>query len=267
MEEYCQKTYLTAAEHPMNGEQDSPIREGAQILYLVQIFRASPLMALALCMCLATILWCILLARRQQGRWDRRLTGLLGVIAIYEALRVLKDWGVIHLPGYHALDGWVDFVIAGTYLAAGMILKHSGSDRANTKVRLRLVEANEKTMEVGRSASAPETTHAVFDASPLATFAVDNKGLVIYWNGASERLLGWKREQILGQRLPFESKGPLRNNRGNDVEAAIWNAPINSPNGSPRGTLIIAAGSIALRDAGLAPILPTNSESLSTVDY
>ena len=60
-------------------------------MYLVKIFRASPLMALALCMCLATILWCILLTRRQQARLDRTLTGLLGMIAIYEALRVLKD--------------------------------------------------------------------------------------------------------------------------------------------------------------------------------
>lgn len=226
-------------------------------MYLIQIFRASPLMALALCMCLATIFWCILLVRRQQGRLDRTLTALLGMIAIYEALRVLKDWGVIRIPGFRQLDGWVDFIIAGTYLIAGMILKYSGSDRASTRVRLRLVEANEKTMEVGRAGgSTPETTHAVFDASPLATFAVDTRGFVIYWNGAAERLLGWKREQILGQRLPFSSGGPLRNNRGYEIEAAVWTAPINSPNGSPRGLLTIAAGSVALRDAGLAGQLP-----------
>lgn len=229
-------------------------------MYLVQIFRASPLMALALVMCLATIFWCLLLARRQQGRLDRALTGLLGMIAIYEALRVLKECGVIRFPGFHHLDGWVDFIIAGTYLLAGLILKYSGSDRANTKVRLRLVEANEKTMEVGRGASTPETTHAVFDASPLATFAVDTKGVVIYWNGAAERMLGWRREQMLGQQLPFNGKGPLRTSRGHDIEAAIWTAPINSPNGSPRGTLTIAAGSIALRDAGLSPNLPSKTE-------
>jgi PAS domain-containing protein len=217
-------------------------------------------MALALVMCLATIFWCILLARRQQGRLDRALTGLLGMIAIYEAVRVLKECGVIRFPGFRQLNGWVDFIIASTYLLAGLILKYSGSDRANTKVRLRLVEANEKTMEVGRGASAPETTHAVFDASPLATFAIDTKGVVIYWNGAAERLLGWKREQMLGQRLPFDGKGPLRNSRGHEIEAAIWTAPINSPNGSPRGTLTIAAGSIALRDAGLSPNLPSKTE-------
>jgi PAS domain-containing protein len=228
-------------------------------LYLIQIFRASPLMALALCMCLATIFWCILLARRQQARLDRMLTGLLGMIAVYEALRVLKECGVIRFQGFQRLNGWVDFVVAGTYLLAGMILKHSGSDRANTKVRLRLVEANEKTMDVARSGCAPETTHAVFDASPLATLALDTKGVVIYWNGAAERLLGWRREQMLGQKLPFDNKGPLRNSRGHDIEAAIWTAPINSPNGSPRGTLIIAAGTAALRDAGLASNLPSKT--------
>jgi hypothetical protein len=57
-------------------------------------------MGLALCMSLATIFWCILLARRQQGRLDRMLTGLLGMIAIYEALRVMKDCGVIRFPGW-----------------------------------------------------------------------------------------------------------------------------------------------------------------------
>ena len=39
-------------------------------------------MALALCMCLATIFWCILLARRQKARLDRMLTGLLGNIGL-----------------------------------------------------------------------------------------------------------------------------------------------------------------------------------------
>ena len=36
-------------------------------MYLVQIFRASPMMGLALCICLMTIFWCFLMARRQQG--------------------------------------------------------------------------------------------------------------------------------------------------------------------------------------------------------
>ncbi|HEY6393170.1 MAG TPA: PAS domain-containing protein [Bryobacteraceae bacterium] len=221
-------------------------------MYLVQIFRVSPLTAIALCVCLATILWCILLARRQQVGLDRLLTALLGMIAIYEALRLIKDSGIILFPGIHKLDGWVDFIIASLYLIAALILKASSSDRASTKVRLRLVEANEKTVESGKMSVPPATeTTALFDASPLATFAQDSSGMVIYWNSAAERLFGWNRDEIVGQRLPHASAGPLRNKQGREIEAAVWNTPIRPPSGTVRGTLTIAADSSALRAAGL----------------
>ena len=222
-------------------------------MYLVQIFRASPMMALALCVCLATIFWCIILAKRQQNRLDRVLTGLLGMIGIYEAVRILKECGIILLPGIGKLDGWVDFIIASLYLIAALILKVSSVDRANTKVRLRLVEANEKTMDLGKSPSpsALEPTPSWSDASPLATFAVDGNGAVIYWNAAAERVLGWTRDEILGQQLPFASSGLLHNKKGREVEAAVWTTPLRLPNGSLRGTLTIAADSSALRAAGL----------------
>ncbi len=215
-------------------------------------------MGLALCVCLATILWCILLCRRQQGTLDKVLTGLLGMIAIYEAVRIMKDSGIILFPGIRKLEGWVDFVIATTYLLAAMILKLSSSDRASTKVRLRLVEANEKTADVvkGVAGPNPEPATIIFDASPLATFAVDGNGSVVYWNSAAELLLGWRREELLGQRLPFAGTGPLRNKKGHKVEAAVWNAPFRSSNVPQRGTLTIAAGRSALRDAGI------NTESL-----
>src|SRR5260370_10775508 len=173
-------------------------------MYLVQIFRASPLMGLALCVCLATILWCILLCRRQQGTLDKVLTGLLGMIAIYEAVRIMKDSGIILFPGIRKLEGWVDFVIATTYLLAAMILKLSSSDRASTKVRLRLVEANEKTADVvkGVAGANPEPATIIFDASPLGTVAVDGKGCGVYWKLAAGVLFGWGSQGLLGHRLP-----------------------------------------------------------------
>jgi PAS domain-containing protein len=223
-------------------------------LYLARIFHASPLMGLALCVCLATIFWCILLTRRQKSSLDKILTGLLGMIAIYEALRVLKEAGVVLFPGMGKLDGWVDFIIASLYLIAALILKVSSNDRNNTKVRLRLVEANEKTMEVGRNASGPiDTATALFDGSPLATFAVDVTGTVLYWNAAAECLFGWSRDETLGQRLPFSGTGPFQDKKGNGIEAAVWCAPIRSSNGSTRGTLTIAADRSVLREAGLDP--------------
>ena len=219
-------------------------------MYLVQIFRASPLMGLALCICLLTILWCFIMAKRQQAGLDKILTGVLGLIAVYEAIRVLKDAGVILFPGIQKLDGWVDFLIASMYLIAAMILKVSSSERATTKVKLRLVEANEKTMEVGKNAphTAPDTA-GLLDASPLATFAMDAGGTVVYWNPAAERLLGWKRDEVVGHQLSAFGNGQLRNKQGQEVAGAMWTTPIRWSNGSARGTLTIAADKSLLREA------------------
>ena len=214
-------------------------------MYLVQIFRASPLMGVALCICLTTIFWCFLMAKRQQVGLDKILTGLLGLIAIYEAIRVLKDAGVILFPGIQQLDGWVDFLIASMYFIAALILKVSSSERASTKVRLRLVEANEKTVEPGKGAAEPVN---ILDSSPLAAFAVDVAGAVVYWNAAAERVLGWKREEVLGQ-PPLCGTGPLRNKQGQETGAAVWTSPLRAPSGATRGTLIMAADQPTLADA------------------
>ena len=223
-------------------------------MYLIQIFRASPLAGMALCICLATILWCIKLVHRQKHKLDKTLAGVLGLIAIYEALRILRDAGFALFGGMRRWDGWVDFLIASLYLIAVMMLRVSSMDRARTQVQLRLVEANEKSVEIGKNVSAlpPDLAFLLFDASPLATFAADTDQMVIYWNPAAEDLLGWKRDEVLGQPLPFAETGPLVNKRGRNVEAALWSAPIFSASGSRRATLVIAASPAALRSGGLA---------------
>ena len=232
-------------------------------MYLVQIFRHSPIMGLAIIMCLATIFWCTLLAHRHRNGIDRFLTGLLGFIAVYQALRILKDTGLVILPGIHHLDSSVDFIISGMCLISALILKLSSIDRATTKVRLRLVEANEKPLEVTRSApsSAVDVANAAIDASPLAMFAVDVNGSVNYWNNAAEKVFGWKKDEVLGHRPPFAwnaSGNPFirfRNKYGEEFEAVIWTAPIRHSSGSTRGTLTVVADHDALQEAGLMPSL------------
>jgi PAS domain-containing protein len=223
-------------------------------LYLVQIFRASPLVGLALCICLATILWCIFLTRRQTNRLDRVLAGLLGMIAIYEALRVMKDAGFAMFSGFRHLDGWADFLIASMYLIAAMMLKLSSTDRTRTKVRLRLIEANEKSLEIGKTvtALAPDLSYLLFEASPLATLATDSDSSVIFWNTAAEDLFGWKRDEVLGQTAPFAVTGPFVDKQGSNIDAVVWTTPIYCANGTRRATLIIAASANALRSTGLA---------------
>lgn len=202
-------------------------------------------MALALCISLATILWCILLARRQRSGLDKILTGLLGLIAIYEALRILKDSGVVAFPGARKLDGLADFIIASLSLVAALILRVSSIDRATTKAQLRLVEANEKPAELPKAnpANIPELKHTPLDASPLAAFAVDVHGVVTYWNRAAAALTGWSQDEVVGRALPFSGQGPIRHKTGQEVEAAVWTSPIHCSSGIARGTLTIAATS------------------------
>jgi PAS domain-containing protein len=237
----------------LNGQADKP-KENC--MYLVQIFRASPLMGLALCICLMTIFWCFMMSKRQQVGLDKILTGVLGLVAIYEAIRVLKDAGVILFPGIQKLDGWVDFLIACMYFIAAMILKVSSTERATTKVKLRLVEANEKTVDLGKGAGMTSTDVVnLMDAAPLAAYAVDNSGAVVYWNAAAEQLLGWKREEILGHPLPLSGGGHLRDKQGNEVSGAVWTAPVRNTSGAARGTLTIAAQESVVRQA-----LPAKAE-------
>ncbi|MGD0435788.1 MAG: PAS domain-containing protein [Bryobacteraceae bacterium] len=220
----------------------------------MQIFRASPLMALALCLCLLTILWCIRLTGRQQGKLDKMLTGLLGLIAIYEALRVLKDSGIV-FHNIRRLDDWSDFLIAGLCMVAALILRFSSRERISAKACLRLVEANEKVVDPGSgSGMLSQAAHAVFDASPLATFAVNMNGAVTYWNAAAEGMLGWKRDEVLGFRLPFALDGPILHHRGHQIEAAIWTSPIRTYSGAARARLMIVADRGALREAGVADV-------------
>ncbi len=222
-------------------------------MYLAQLLRANPLMALALLICLATILWCILLTRRQRNGLDKMLTGLLGLIAVYDALRILKDSGFAALTRFRGMEGWVDLTSACRYMLAALILKTSSIDRAATKVHLRLVEADEKPADLSNAvmAAVPELGHPVVDSSPLAIFAVDPQDVVTYWNAAAEILIGWTRQEMVGHQLPFAPQGPLQAKNGNIIEAAIWTSPIRSTQGQPRGIVIIAAGNAAMHDAGV----------------
>jgi len=222
-------------------------------LYLSQLFRANPLLALSLLICIATILWCILMTRRQRNGLDKVLTGLLGLITIYESLRILKDSGFAALARFRALDNWVDLISACLYLVAAFILRTSSVDRSATQVHLRLVEADEKPADMSNAmiAALPELGHPLVDSSPLAVFAIDAHGAVTYCNPAAELLTGWTRIELMGHELPFDPDGPMRAKNGRLIECAVWMAPIRAPQGPPRGKLIIAAGSNVLRDAGL----------------
>ena len=235
-------------------------------MYLAQLLHANPLMALALLFCLATVLWCVLLTRRQRNGLDKILTALLGFIAVYQALRVLRDAGFAPFAGVRSLEGWVDLMSACLYMVAAFILKTSSLDRAATQVHLRLVEAelgenDERPIDHSSAvmAGVAEIGHALMEFSPLAIFAVDARGVVTYWNATAENLLGWTRQELLGRQLPFDAAGPLQAKSGRFLDAAVWRSPIRSAQGQAGGSTVIAAGSAALHQAGVEFAAAANS--------
>lgn len=57
------------------------------------------------------------------------------------------------------------------------------------------------------SRKANEQFRALIDAAPLGIYVIDSNGKVIdFWNSAAEEMLGWKREEVLGDFLPHVSE-------------------------------------------------------------
>jgi len=228
-------------------------------LHVGRVFQNNPLEALAIILCLATILYCAALVYRHRDQMDRSLVCLLGFIAVYQILRVVKDAGFAfdRLRGF---DVTMNVLVSSLCLGAAMILRISCADRSTTKVQLRLVEANEKTagIKIPIPQATAELSAAMVDASPLVMFTVDPQGMVNSWNGAAERLLGWKRKEVLGSQPPLlvtnesalASTLRVRNREGLEIEAAAWTVPLRANSGGTRGRLTVLVPLSELQDVG-----------------
>ena len=225
---------------------------------LLQLLQASPIVGLSLCICLATLLWCILLIPRLKQSHDRFLVGLVGLLSIYHGLRILKDTGLWAGPPGGRFEQIGGFAVTGLYLVAVLILEVYTSENRKNVLRLRLAEASAATapvLQVPISAS-PLSVHdlsqTVIESSPLPMYAVDSAGAVCYWNAAAERVFGWSREEILGGPLPVVTEASesaprrdatcfLRKKDGTCITAEVWTAPIPRAGDSLRATLTIVS--------------------------
>ncbi|HEX8437927.1 ATP-binding protein [Archangium sp.] len=107
-----------------------------------------------------------------------------------------------------------------------------------------------------------ETFDALIQASPVAILMLDRQGAVCLWNPAAEHVLGWSRDEVLGQRLgaiaqegdaaleglllgAFEGE-PLKasdwrqvNRRGEPVVLQVSTAALKTAGGEPRYVMAI----------------------------
>ena len=159
------------------------------------IFRANPLGGTAVLLCLATIWWCIRVIRRRQGGTDRFLLGLLGLIAISQALRILKDLGLLAASDpLQRFDDLANLITAGLYMIGALLLEISSKDRISGEVQLRLVNANP-----GNAATFPPQQF------PSAILVLAGDGRIVGCNHAAEMILGRQRDHLIGTRPIFAS--------------------------------------------------------------
>lgn len=107
------------------------------------IFEFKPLAALAVLMCMATIIALFRLnrQRRSKTRSDQFLIGFLGLLAIYEALKLLKDTGVFVLTTSSMLDDAIELMVASSCLVAAFLLRLSRINHLEQESAMRLARA------------------------------------------------------------------------------------------------------------------------------
>jgi PAS domain S-box-containing protein len=229
---------------------------------ILKILRSHPTDGIALLMALAVIVWCLFLLRRVRGTYNRTLTGLVGMTAVFQGLRLLIGAGLLPASSKTSFDSTVNILIPLVYLASLFALRGLHREKSTTEMALRLAEGNQalplsnrlphlrSRATIGATESLSRT---VLDVTPIPMFAVGLDGNVNYWNRAAEQTLGWTRDEVLGQKLPrlvlqpednFSSlEGPIRLVRkdGASVDQSIRSVPIRDSRGALNGILTIVS--------------------------
>src|SRR5262249_4924943 len=123
-------------------------------VYIRHIFLVKPLMALAVLMCLATLIALFRLNRkRPHARSDQFLIAFIGLLTIYQGLRILKDAGGVTLTLNGMVDGAIEMMVATTSLIAAMMLKLSRINHLEAESAMRLARAAPPRLT--RQADAP----------------------------------------------------------------------------------------------------------------
>lgn len=105
-------------------------------------FKFAPAAALAVLVCLATILWCSRLLRKVAlYRIDRFLLGFIGLLAVYQGLRLLNEIGVLTVFSSPKVSGIVELLVAVLYLLAASIMRLSSEQRQYADFQIRSARA------------------------------------------------------------------------------------------------------------------------------
>jgi hypothetical protein len=111
-------------------------------VYLWHVFLIKPLAGISILICLATILSLFSLERRRpHSSLDRFLIGFLGLLSVYQGLRVLQSAGLVTISANTKLDDAIDLIVTMFYLLAAVLLRMWNGNRMDAESAMRLAQA------------------------------------------------------------------------------------------------------------------------------
>jgi len=178
-----------------------------------------------------------------------------------EVLQAIKssspDTEVIFITGHASLSTALQAIngAAFAYIVKPFEMDHLLSVLAKAVERRRLLRALRETNQM---------LEAVVQAAPVAIWVVNPDGTLRMWNPAAERILGWRRDEVLGRPLPIvpadkaEEARQLRDrglrgeavvgvetqrqrSDGSRVDISISTAPLRDARGGILGVVTVVA--------------------------
>jgi hypothetical protein len=111
-------------------------------VYLWHIITIKPLAGLSIVLCLATILSCVALERkRPHQKADRFLIAFLGLLSVYQGMRILHASGIMNFSVNAKMDDMIDLSVAVFILFATIMLRFATVNRLDDESAMRLVRA------------------------------------------------------------------------------------------------------------------------------
>jgi PAS domain S-box-containing protein len=146
-------------------------------------------------------------------------------------------------------------------LAAQSQQLRAAHDELENRVHLRTAELSQANEDLRQ---ANDVRQALMKSSPLAIWAIDLEGRVIFWSPAAEKTFGWMEAEVIGKTLPvipdqrrqeFEAElvrlkaggsmqgeeSTRRKKDGSRIDVAMWTAPLRDAAGEINGFVKIDA--------------------------
>lgn len=150
-------------------------------MFIVGILKSSPINAITIVLCLATLWWCARIVRRRLGP-DRFLLAVLGLLSACQGARILIHQSAAASIVMQRFDGGVDATIAMLFLVAAVILEISASEHFKTRIQLRLAENQPPQLDLSANgmleARTQETLRANVVIAWLLQALVQKNGVV-----------------------------------------------------------------------------------------